>query len=94
MRRKKQVTINLKPETVEKARHIGLNISKISENALQQVIKRLETPKTNPNTEITHNDGLANTMYRKHSSRSSRIQWTGRDLNPRPPECKSGVHAN
>ena len=19
-------------------------------------------------------------------------KWTGRDLNPRPPECKSGVH--
>ena len=19
-------------------------------------------------------------------------EWTGRDLNPRPPECKSGVH--
>ena len=23
----------------------------------------------------------------------SAIEWTGRDLNPRPPECKSGVHA-
>ena len=19
-------------------------------------------------------------------------EWTGRDLNPRPPECKSGIH--
>ena len=23
----------------------------------------------------------------------SMLWWTGRDLNPRPPECKSGVHA-
>jgi hypothetical protein len=21
-------------------------------------------------------------------------EWTGGDLNPRPPECKSGVHTN
>ena len=24
----------------------------------------------------------------------SRIEWTDGDLNPRPPECKSGVHTN
>jgi hypothetical protein len=24
----------------------------------------------------------------------SRDMWTGGDLNPRPPECKSGVHTN
>ena len=24
----------------------------------------------------------------------SRFEWTGGDLNPRPPECKSGVHTN
>jgi hypothetical protein len=24
----------------------------------------------------------------------SRLEWTGGDLNPRPPECKSGVHTN
>ena len=24
----------------------------------------------------------------------SGIEWTGGDLNPRPPECKSGVHTN
>jgi hypothetical protein len=30
----------------------------------------------------------------KDSSFFSRIKWTGGDLNPRPPECKSGVHTN
>ena len=32
-----------------------------------------------------------------HSNKSSRARrwwWTGGDLNPRPPECKSGVHTN
>ena len=28
------------------------------------------------------------------SSSFSRTKWTGGDLNPRPPECKSGVHTN
>jgi hypothetical protein len=23
-----------------------------------------------------------------------KVEWTGGDLNPRPPECKSGVHTN
>jgi len=28
------------------------------------------------------------------SSFISDSMWTGGDLNPRPPECKSGVHTN
>ena len=42
MRRKQKVTINLDPEVVRKARELGLNISKIAENALKEYIKRLE----------------------------------------------------
>jgi hypothetical protein len=30
----------------------------------------------------------------EESSFFSRTKWTGGDLNPRPPECKSGVHTN
>jgi hypothetical protein len=30
----------------------------------------------------------------KESSVFSRNKWTGGDLNPRPPECKSGVHTS
>jgi hypothetical protein len=29
-----------------------------------------------------------------NTSLKSGIEWTGGDLNPRPPECKSGVHTN
>ena len=43
MRRKQKVTINLDPKVVRKARELGLNISKIAENALKEYIKRLES---------------------------------------------------
>ena len=42
MRRKQKVTINLEPQIVKKAKELGLNISKVSENALKEYIKRLE----------------------------------------------------
>jgi hypothetical protein len=29
-----------------------------------------------------------------NTSSISSFKWTGGDLNPRPPECKSGVHTN
>ena len=29
-----------------------------------------------------------------NTSSISSSKWTGGDLNPRPPECKSGVHTN
>ena len=50
-RTKKKVYINLSKEIVEKARNHGLNISKVSENALKDTIKRLETPNPSNTTE-------------------------------------------
>ena len=41
-RRKARVQINLPPELVKKARKHGLNISKVCENALKDMIKRIE----------------------------------------------------
>ena len=38
---KKKVYINLPEDLVEKARNNGLNISKVSENALIQIINQL-----------------------------------------------------
>ena len=37
------MTINLDPEVVRKARELGLNISRIAENALKEYIERLES---------------------------------------------------
>lgn len=41
------------------------------------------------------NDGSKNMEVNTACNCSvSRLEWTGGDLNPRPPECKSGVHTN
>jgi len=40
--KKKNVVIYLDPEIVKEARDLGLNISKISENALKEAIRRLK----------------------------------------------------
>ena len=42
----KQVRVNLTIDAkiVEKAKEFGLNLSKVSENALKEIIRRIETP--------------------------------------------------
>ena len=72
-------------KVVGKAKKIGLNISQFCENALKEAIEALEQRKQRTET----NGGCMSTPVRA----SHPQQWTGRDLNPRPPECKSGVHA-
>ena len=51
-------------------------------------------PRVNPtstNREIRHPEiGLKQAPFQKGNSE---FWWTGGDLNPRPPECKSGVHS-
>jgi len=42
---KANITITLPPELVTKARDLGLNISRVCENALKNQIERLEEPK-------------------------------------------------
>ncbi len=51
-RLKKKVYINLPPEVVEKARKHSLNISKVSENALIDMISRIEGNKK-PNNPVS-----------------------------------------
>ena len=42
-------------------------------------------------TQITQNNSQ---MKNLNLGSISENRWTGGDLNPRPPECKSGVHTN
>ena len=42
MRRKVRVSINLTPKVYEKAKNLGLNISKVCENALKEAVRRLK----------------------------------------------------
>ena len=51
LRRKVKVTINLEPEVVKKAKDLGLNISKICENALKEYIWRLTGSNLNNTSE-------------------------------------------
>ena len=82
MGNKKQILLYIDSETTRKAKELGLNLSKVSENALKEAIRRLE----GMNSETDCQDGV-------HCGENSG-EWTGGDLNPRPPECKSGVHTN
>ena len=69
MRRKARVNINLDPEVAKKARELGLNISKIAENALREYIRRLGVPVSSSNPE-------------KHNTDKPNSVWWGRpDLN-------------
>jgi len=64
VRRKVKVTINLEPEIAKKAHELGLNISKICENALKEYIEKLtgfklknETKNSSKNAEDCLVDG-------------------------------------
>jgi hypothetical protein len=46
MGKKKMTTIRVDAELIKKAHDLGLNVSKISENALKDAIGRMEMPKT------------------------------------------------
>jgi post-segregation antitoxin (ccd killing protein) len=82
---KVKVNLTINRKVVEKAKKIGLNLSQFCENALKEAIEALEQRKTGTET----NGGLVDARSASHQQ----PWWTGRDLNPRPPECKSGVHA-
>ena len=72
--KKANVVITLPPELVVKARELGLNISKISENALGEYIKRLEGVSSQTKT----NGGLVDARSASHQQ----VEGRGRDLNP------------
>ncbi len=39
-----RVNLSIDSEIVEKAKELGLNLSKVSENALKEMIRRIESP--------------------------------------------------
>jgi hypothetical protein len=74
MGKKKKVLLYIEVETIKKAKDLGLNLSKVSENALKEAVRRLE----GLNSEIGCQDGV-------HCGENAG-QWCGGwDLNPRRP---------
>ena len=76
---KVRIQVAIDEKVALKARELGLNFSKILENALKDYIRLLEGSDC-------QNKGGFGTVGSEW--------WTGRDLNPRPPECESGVHTS
>jgi len=72
---------------IEKAKELGLNMSKISENALKEYIKRLTKPKTMTNGGTsTRRSFLNECSFTKENS-----WWAGPDLNRRPSPREGDV---
>ena len=72
--------ITLPPELLEKAREYGLNLSKITENALKQYIEALEKRKMTNGGEFLGEASL--------EKKVQRARW---DLNPRSPAPKASA---
>jgi post-segregation antitoxin (ccd killing protein) len=87
---KKRTTLLIDAEILQTAQELGINVSKYCENALKIGIEALRNAQNQiqrQNQTLKEKGGSAETP-------SGFSQWTGRDLNPRPPECESGVHTS
>ena len=72
--KKATISVTLPPEKVKKARRLGLNLSRILENALDEYLKRLEGSEIQTET----NGGLIDAR----SASLPHVEGRGRDLNP------------
>ena len=73
---KKRTTLYIEAGLVEKAKELGLNVSKICENALKEAIKRMESTDCQEKGSI----GTVGSNW-----------WAGPDLNRRPSPRKGDV---
>jgi post-segregation antitoxin (ccd killing protein) len=76
---KVRVNITLDDEVVYSAKELGLNISKVCENALILAIEAMKRVYNNK-------DSTSSSI-----SSSQEYWWAGEDLNHRPPPRKGGV---
>ena len=75
------------PQVLQKAHELGLNVSKVCENALKEAVRRLERPKTETNGGThTLRSFLGETSFTKEGS-----WWAGPDLNRRPSPREGDV---
>ncbi|MDH5794181.1 MAG: type II toxin-antitoxin system CcdA family antitoxin [Candidatus Bathyarchaeota archaeon] len=76
MGKQKRVNLTIDEEVIRKAKDLGLNLSRVAENAFKEAIDALEQRKRSTET----NGGYIDTRSVSHQQ----DWWTGRDLNPRP----------
>ena len=86
---KRKTTLYLNKELLTKAQQYGLNLSRTVENLLSFYLQGIEQVQNQIRQQTNKDFSLSEgSLFKKE-----KVQWTGGDLNPRPPECKSGVHA-
>jgi hypothetical protein len=83
MGKKIRVNLTIDEDVVEKAKEIGLNISKVSENALIRTINAIESS-------YTQNRFNSN-PHNQDAKPPQKQWWAGEDLNHRPPPRKGGI---
>jgi hypothetical protein len=74
---KRKVSVSIDPKIYEKAHNLGINVSKVSENALLAIIEAVES--ANGTKQPFSIDAFP----------EKRVKWTGRDLNPRLLDCEA-----
>ena len=80
--------IRIDSEIHKKAQELGINVSKTCENLLKIYLEGIEQVQNRIRQQTNKDFSLSEgSLFRKE-----KVQWTGRDLNPRPPDCESGVH--
>ena len=77
MTKKIRINITVDAEVHKKAHELGLNVSKVCENALKEAVRRLEQPNTQTETNGGYTDARSASLEDRRS--------LGRDSNPRPP---------
>ena len=87
MAKKIPVNLSIDEDVVKAAKELGLNMSKISENALKEYIKRLTKPKTMTNGGTYTQRSRLNEC----SSTKENSWWAGPDLNRRPSPREGDV---
>ena len=86
---KMRTNILIEELVLKKAKSLGINISKACENYLKILIDIMEQT----NSQIKQRIKINSEKRREVETIGVHNWWTGRDLNPRPPDCKSGVHS-
>ena len=87
---KVRTNILIEESVLRKAQEYGLNVSKTCENLLKIYLEGIEQVQNR----IRQQTKTLSTKQKGSAETVRFLEWTGGDLNPRPPECKSGVHTN
>ena len=85
-----RTNILIEESVLRKAHELDINVSKATENYLKILIANIEQT----HKQIEQQTKTLSTKQKGSAETVRFLEWTGGDLNPRPPECKSGVHTN